>query len=50
MKRPKNVTRYSQEVIDAGDVIHSFSEDMDVMLPGAFVHFHGVFDHLALGS
>lgn len=43
-------TRYSKEVINACNVIYSFSEDMNMILPRALVHFHGFFDHLTFGS
>lgn len=48
--KSQNHTRYSKEVINACDVIDSFREDMDMILPRALVHFHGFFDHLTFGS
>lgn len=46
----RKLTRYSQKVINAGDVIHCFGKNMYIMFPCALIHFHGVFDHLTLRS
>lgn len=43
----RHLTRDGEKLIDAGNVVHCFGQEADVVLPGLLVHFHVTSDTLA---